>query len=163
MKVEGMFSAMKISSAGLTAQRKRLNAIASNLANAETTRTKEGGPYKKQVVQVSGQNFAQFDEVIEKTKLQVTNTNDKHIKMEPSFIENSEFKVPNAQVVNDGSDPIMIYDPNHPDANADGYVAKPNINVISEMVDMISATRSFEANTSAISAEKTMYKDALDI
>jgi flagellar basal-body rod protein FlgC len=163
MKVDGMFSAMKISSAGLAAQRKRLNAIASNLANAETTRTKEGGPYKKQIVQISEGNLSSFDEVIEKEELKVTNTNINHLQPNTTLLESAEYKVPNAQVVNDDSDPIMIFDPNHPDANEDGYVAKPNINVVSEMVDMISATRSFEANTNAIAAEKTMYKDALEI
>jgi flagellar basal-body rod protein FlgC len=163
MKVDGMFSAMKISSAGLAAQRKRLNAIASNLANAETTRTKEGGPYKKQIVHITEGSLSSFDEVVEKTRLKVTNTDTKHLETDLTSLEGSEYSVPNAQVINDGSDPIMIFDPNHPDANEDGYVAKPNINVVSEMVDMISATRSFEANTNAISAEKTMYKDALEI
>jgi flagellar basal-body rod protein FlgC len=163
MKIDGMFTSLKISSSGLSAQRKRLDAIASNLANVDTTRTENGGPYKRQVVRVTAQNVGRFGEVIEKTKSQMNLTNEKHISEDPSFLGDPNIKIVNSEVIDDKSEPRMEYDPSHPDANSDGYVAKPNINPITEMVDMISATRTFEANANAINAAKTMYKDALDI
>jgi flagellar basal-body rod protein FlgC len=163
MKIGSLFSSLKISAAGLTAQRKRLNAIASNLANVETTKTADGGPYKKQIIKITGVDVGKFDEVIFNTRSQLNLTNEKHITDQPKFFEDVNVKIPEAELIEDKSEPRLEYDPSHPDANADGYVAKPNINIITEMVDMVSATRAFEANSTAINAAKNMYKDALEI
>lgn len=126
-------SSIDISTSGLTAQRKRLDIIARNIANAETTRTAKGGPYERQqVVFTTGRNGA------------------------PGEVEVS-------RVIRDPRPPRMVYRPGHPDADQKGFVAMPNVNVMEEMVDMVSATRSYEANIAAVNAAKSMVRKALDI
>jgi flagellar basal-body rod protein FlgC len=163
MKANTLLSSMKISAAGLSIQRRRLNAISSNIANAETTRTAEGGPYKKQYLSVNATSAGKFDDVLEKTKLEISTTDENHMTDNPEFFEDSNIKIPDAELKEDQSEPRMEYDPSHPDADENGYVKKPNINLVSEMVDMISASRSYEANVVAINAAKGMFKDALEI
>ena len=140
------FDALQTSSSGLSAQRVRMNVISSNLANANTTRTPEGGPYKRKDVifaaQPQGESF--------KSMLQ-------------SRMNSAQCQVQVAGVINDARPPQMKFDPSHPDANEEGFVATPNINVIEEMVNMISATRSYEAGVSAINASKKMALKALEI
>ena len=140
------FDALHTSSSGLSAQRIRMNVISSNLANANTTRTPEGGPYKRKDVlfaaQPQGESFK---------------------RMLQSRMHSALSGVKVAGVVEDGRPPEMKFDPGHPDANEEGYVPTPNINVIEEMVNMISATRSYEAGVSAINASKKMALKALEI
>ncbi len=140
------FTAIKISGSALSAQRYRLNIISSNLANAQTTRTPEGGPYRRK------------DVVFEATPLS------------PSFSEtlkdalrNDVLGVKVKEVINDPSPFKRVYDPGHPDADKDGYVNMPNVNTVVEMVNLINATRSYEANIAAIDAAKNMALKALDI
>ena len=163
MRANTLLSAMKISAAGLSVQRKRLNAISSNIANAETTKTSEGGPYKKQYLSVSANVSNKFDDVLESTRLKVAQTDKNHMTDDPEFFDDSRIKIPDAEIKEDKSEPRLEYDPSHPDADENGYVKKPNINVITEMVDMISASRSYEANVVAMNAAKGMFKDALEI
>lgn len=138
--------ALNISASGLSAQRVRMNVISSNLANVNTTRTPEGGPYQRKEVILSAQPGGQsFAEVLDAQQAQGL----------------SEVKV--VKVVNDARPPLVRYDPQHPDADAQGYVTLPNINVIEEMVNMISATRSYEANVAAVNAAKNMALKALEI
>ena len=140
------FTALKISSSGLSAQRLRMNVISSNLANANTTRTPGGGPYKRKDVVFAAHPLQQhFKSVLD---------NEIRSKL-------SEVRV--LGVMNDPRPPMVKYDPQHPDANDDGYVTVPNINLIGEMVNMISATRSYEANVAAINATKKMVLKALEI
>ncbi|MGB9682104.1 MAG: flagellar basal body rod protein FlgC [bacterium] len=131
-----IFHTMDISASGLTAQRLRLDTIANNLANAETTRTIDGIPYRRQI--------PLFREVFN----QVTGDLD---------------GVEVAEIVRDQSPFRMVYDPGHPDANPEGYVLYPNVNPVIEMTDMISATRSYEANLSVMNACKSMFLKALEI
>lgn len=131
-----LLSSMNISASGLTAQRLRLDLIASNLANIETTRTNEGGPYRRQV--------PLFREMLD----QFTGMT-KGVEVSAIIKDNSPFR--------------MVYDPGHPDANPEGYVLYPNVNPVIEMTDMISATRSYEANLSLITAAKSMFLKALEI
>jgi flagellar basal-body rod protein FlgC len=133
-----VFSALDISAGGLFAERTRMNVIANNLANANSTRTPEGGPFRRQLVILSGTEAKDPNEL---TGLGVT------VK----------------GVVDDTSPFPLLYDPGHPDANADGYVAMPNVNVVEEMVDMITALRAYEANITAIDANKNMVRRSLDI
>jgi flagellar basal-body rod protein FlgC len=163
MKASNLLSSMKISAAGLSIQRRRLNAISSNIANAETTKTSEGGPYKKQYLSVSATSSGKFNNVLEKTKLDVLTTDKNHMVDDPEFFEESNIKIPTAEIKEDQSEPKMEYDPSHPDADENGYVKKPNINLVTEMVDMISASRAYESNVVAINAAKGMFKDALEI
>ena len=163
MRANTIFASMRISAAGLSVQRQRLNAISSNIANAETTNTPEGGPYKKQFLSVRGDGSNNFDNVLEKTRLRVTKTNVGHREFDPPIDDESKIKMPIATIKEDQSEPRLEYDPSHPDADENGYVKKPNINLVTEMVDMISASRSYEANVVALNSAKGMFKDALDI
>jgi len=138
---------MRISSSGMTAQRMRMNAISSNIANINTTQTPEGGPYRrKDVVFESMTDAKNFGEIISGT--------------DP---KGSFQRVQVVDVVSDKKAPLMKYEPDHPDANPEGYVAYPNINLMEEMTNMIQATRSYEANVSAVQASKDMALSALEI
>lgn len=138
---------MRISSSGMSAQRMRMNAISSNIANINTTQTPEGGPYRrKDVVFEAMPDAKNFGEIITAT--------------DP---KGSFQRVQVTDVVSDKKAPLMKYEPDHPDANPEGYVAYPNINLMEEMTNMIQATRSYEANVSAVQASKDMALSALEI
>ncbi|MGD2187486.1 MAG: flagellar basal body rod protein FlgC [Desulfobacterales bacterium] len=140
------FEALHVSASGLSAQRLRMNLISANLANINTTRTKTGGPYRRKDPVFSAQApAASFREMLHHRKNEMLK------------------EVAVIGIVEDRRLPIRKYDPNHPDADNDGYVALPNINVMEEMVNMISATRSYEANVTAIKAAKGMALKALEI
>lgn len=141
-----LLTSMKISASALAANRTRMGAISSNIANAQTTRTAEGGPYrKKEVVFGSEPARESFSDVLEGT------------------INEQAQSVHATEVISTDKPPILKYEPNHPDADERGYVAYPNINVVQEMANMISATRSYEANVSAFNTAKGMAQKALEI
>src|SRR3954463_11356344 len=141
------FSSMRVSASGLDAQMKRMNTISSNIANAETTRGADGqGPYKrKDPVMAAQTDRESFGEILQ-------NKLDEEVQ-----------GVQVTEVVEDPRAPRMVYNPQHPDANAEGYVAMPNVNTVEEMANMISAQRSYEANVSAMAAAKAMAAKALEI
>lgn len=163
MALERIFSSLNISATGLSAQRRRMDTIAQNIANAETTRTTQGGPYRRQLVVTKEAPVTNFPKYIQ-NKIHLSQTTENHFQDKPV---RGNMPVPSgtavAEVAVDPSPPRLVYDPTHPDANAQGYVAMPNINPITEMVDMIDATRAYEANVTAINASKEMTKKALDI
>jgi flagellar basal-body rod protein FlgC len=168
MSLIGLFTGLNISATGLRAQRVRQNVIASNLANAETTRTPEGGPYKRQTVALStGHDERDFRAVFPPEKLEGWNTQKEHMRIPgeefPIVKEKIGTGVKVDRIEQDNGAPRLVYDPSHPDANTDGYVAYPNINVVKEMTDMISATRAYEANVTALSSTKSMLSKALEI
>ena len=134
------------SATGLSAQRIRMNLISSNLANINTTRTTEGGPYKRKDAVFSAEADGKA----------FHNTLNKQLNTELVAVKVSE-------IVTDNGAPIQRFDPGHPDADENGYVSLPNVNVVEEMVNMISATRSYEANVTAIKATKEMINQALEI
>jgi flagellar basal-body rod protein FlgC len=137
---------MRVSSSGMAAQRMRLNAISSNIANVSTTQTPEGGPYRrKEVLFQAMPQQREFGEIL------------------AGKVDNDIDRVQVVDIVPDRKGPLMKYEPNHPDANEDGYVAYPNINIMQEMVDMIQASRSYEANVSAMNTSKNMALSALEI
>jgi flagellar basal-body rod protein FlgC len=141
-----LLTSLKISSSGLAANKKRIAAISSNIANAQTTRTAEGGPYRrKEVVFGSEPARESFADILE-----------------GELDENAQ-TVHATEVISSNRPPILKYDPNHPDANKDGYVAMPNINVMVEMAEMMAAQKSFEANVTAMSVTKAMAMKALEI
>lgn len=141
-----MLKSMRISASGLAANRKRIEAINSNIANAQTTRTAEGGPYRrKQVVFGSEPSRESFGEILE------------------GKIDESMQEVHVTEVVSSNKPPILKYEPNHPDADKNGYVVYPDINMVSEMADMMSAQRSYEANINALNTAKSMAIKALEI
>jgi flagellar basal-body rod protein FlgC len=135
----GSFSSLDISASGLSAQRQRLDVIANNIANASTTRTPQGGPYRREEVLFSAR-LAPF-----------------------GFGPAQPAGVDAPSIVNDPTPSKQVYDPGHPDADARGYVQMPNVNVVREMVDMVSATRAYEANVTAMNAAKTMAVKALEL
>jgi flagellar basal-body rod protein FlgC len=140
-----LFAALSIGASGMAAERLRAEALTENLANAETTRTPEGGPYRrKDVVFESAQVSSPFSSVFD-AELQ------------------SVGGVQVAGIVTDASAPEMRYLPGHPDANAEGYVAFPHINPAEDMVDLMDAARNYEANVAAMSAVKDMIQKSIDL
>ncbi|PLX84502.1 MAG: flagellar basal body rod protein FlgC [Desulfuromonas sp.] len=139
-----IFSSLKISSSALRAQRTRLNTISSNLANIETTRTPEGGPYRKREV-VFQSSAGSFSERL-----------DRSMRGAVQGVEVAEIRTSSAP-------PKMVYDPGHPDADDKGFVAMPNVNLLEEMADMTGAARAYEANVTAVKSAKRMALKALEI
>jgi len=135
-----IFKSMAISGSALTAEKLRLDIIANNLANINTTRTPQGGPYRRQV--------ALFAQNLERASFKAGAS--------PSGVRV-------AYIAHDSTPPKLVYEPDHPDANDEGYVALPNVDVIKEMVDMVTATRSYEANVTVLNAAKNMFLKALEI
>jgi len=135
-----MFKSMDLSASGLTAQRQRLDVIAENLANINTTRTAQGGPYKRKSVIMEARPAEDFD----------------------SFLGSPE-KVEVVQITEDSKGLVPDYDPGHPDANKDGTVLYPNVNPVSEMVHLMLASRAYEANVAVLRTGKTMAQKALEI
>lgn len=138
--------ALHISASGLTSQRIRMNVVSSNLANSNTTRTPEGGPYKRKDVVFSSQPVQKSFQDMMKSELSG---------------KLSEVKV--VEIIEDGKPPVLKYDPQHPDADDKGFVSLPNVNTVEEMVNMMSAARSYEANVTAVKATKRMAQKALEI
>lgn len=136
------FNSFNISASGLTAQRLRMDIISNNIANVNTTRTVEGGPYKRQMP-VFAANQPKF--------------------VLPTESPNVGSGVKVVGIKKDTAPPKLIYNPEHPDANENGYVEMPNINVLSEMIDMIEASRAYDANVSALDTAKSMAMKALEI
>lgn len=163
MALERIFNSLNISATGMSLQRQRMDTISQNIANSETTRTDEGGPYRRQFVVSRVKEPEVFPKFIE-NEIRLERTDASHYEDEP--IED-ETPVPSgtevAEVAVDPSPPRLVYDPTHPDANEQGYVAKPNINVVTEMVDMIASARAYEANLTALNAAKEMNKQAMEI
>ncbi len=140
------FTALDVSSSAMTAERTRMNLISSNLANASSTRTPEGGPYRRKDAVFSALPLAEsFSSALNRVQRQNLR------------------QVGVVQIAEDQNPPRMQYDPQHPDADANGYVAFPNVNVVEEMADMISATRAYEANVTASQAAKSMAMKTLEI
>ena len=141
-----LLTSLKISASGLAANRKRMGAISSNIANAQTTRTAEGGPYRKKEVVFGAEPAREsFGEILE------------------GELDAQAKEVHATEVISTNKAPILKYEPHHPDANEQGYVAYPNINVMEEMANMISASRSYEANINAMNTTKSMALKALEI
>jgi len=168
MAMVGLFSGLNISATGLRAQRVRQNVIASNIANVETTRTANGGPYRRQhvILEADPQEFDQFL-VKEENKIRGTRTEPGHIRLPqpewPIAKEHIGSGVKIQEIREDEGPDKLVYNPDHPDADEKGYVHMPNVNVVEEMVDMITATRAYEANTTAFNSTKAMLMKALDL
>lgn len=146
------WTALRIGSSGMSAQRLRMDIISNNIANAETTRTAEGGPYKRQDVIFMPKAQSTFlPEFIRARQAQNFE----------AISEERGMKV--AEVTTDDSEGLKVYDPSHPDADKDGFVIYPNVNMVVEMTNMLSATRSYEANLAVINFAKQMAIRAVDI
>ena len=137
----GLLDTLQITASGLTAQRLRLQTVASNMANARTTRTEEGGPYKKQMPLLEAVRDEPFG----------------------SEMDRAMARVEVMGVVESEDPPVMVHDPGHPDADADVYVAYPNVNVLEEMVDLMTTARTYEANANVLEMTDMMANTALEI
>jgi flagellar basal-body rod protein FlgC len=132
----GLFDALNVSASGMSAERLRMDVIAANLANANTTRGANGQPYQRQEV-ILQEKSPSFGEVLGGVMV--------------------------AGIVNDPTPPRRVYDPGHPDADKDGYVTMPNVNPVTEMVDLITSSRGYEANVTAMNAAKQMFTKTIDV
>ena len=139
-----IFNSFKVGASALKAHKIRLDTISSNLANVETTSTPEGGPYKRKSVYFESKPLSFNDQMNA-----VTRNNVQGVEV--------------TKIVEDDTPPRKVYNPSHPDAADDGYVDMPNVNVLKEMVDMMSATRSYQANVTSIQSAKRMAMKALEI
>ena len=143
----GIFNIMNTSASGLTAERLRMDVIADNIANSQTTSTENGGAYKRKMV-VFGEEKKDFI-----VPMNITKDGTKILKGGVKVVKIAEDKTPFN----------YVYDPEHPDADEKGYVAMPNVNTVKEMVDMITATRAYEANATVVTNAKSMATAALQI
>ena len=139
-----MFNTLTINASGLTAEKLRIDTISSNIANVNTTRTVDGEAYRKKIA-VFKENLVS------------------EINKDTGRVEKSSRGVKAAEIINDESPFKRVYDPNHPDSDEEGYVNYPNVNVLNEMVDLIAASRAYEANVTALNASKSMFLKALEI
>ena len=140
-----LLQAMKISSTGLTAQRRKMNVVSENLANVETTRTAGGGPYRRKMVILAAKSSERFGDVLGR-------------------IQEREAGVIVEEVIASQEDFRLVYNPSHPDADPDsGYVSMPNVNLLTEIADMMAARRAYDASITAISNTKSMILKALEI
>ncbi|SFV60304.1 Flagellar basal-body rod protein FlgC [hydrothermal vent metagenome] len=162
--MSGFLNSFDISGYGLSAQRVRVNVISSNIANAQTTRTEEGGPYRRREVIFKAINFDRYlNDALSK--------NEDEVGFSDPLDEGDFGKKPNPaimsvavdKIVRDDSKPKMKYDPSNPDADANGYVAYPNINPVVEMADLVEATRSYQANVAAFQSAKDMANSAISL
>jgi len=164
--MEGIFSSIQVSGSGMSVQRQKMNVVAENIANAETTQTEEGGPFRRHRLEVEAQDEKlPFQTLLKTSQAELHRTRTQHIPGLPSDLGYREkVAVARAEENEEGPESFkLVYDPSHPDADAEGYVKMPDIEIINEMVDMITANRAYEANAMAVSASKEMLKNALDI
>ncbi|RXJ76508.1 flagellar basal body rod protein FlgC [Arcobacter sp. F155] len=152
----GFFDGYDIAVSGMSAQRTRVNITSANIANAKTTHTEDGGPYKRQSVA--------FHEVLLKQNEKASNDIKTDFNKDDSDKNQLALRgVGVKSIVEDDSDPVMRYEPSHPDANDEGYVAYPNINPVIEMINLLEARRSYEANVTAFTTHKNIDVKTLDI
>lgn len=149
-----LFSVMDVSGSALKAERVRAEVVAANMANSETTRTANGTPYQRQHVVFQSIGQPSFADVMSSMKLSGNSI---------ASASTAAGGVEVSGIVSDTAAPLRRYEPGHPDADQDGYVAYPDINPLTEMVDLMGATRAYGANASALTAEKNMVNSSLDI
>ncbi len=166
MKIANNFPGFNISAEGLSIQRKKMNMIAENIANADV-RNANGLPYKRKFLTViQKQDPFQFQGIPPQSTLQLNTTDKDHISISPEISLDNSANNDSSLVANqqqDNSQGEIIYSPDSPYANEKGYVEESNVNIINEMVQMIAATRSYEANLTALNSSKQMAKDSLEI
>jgi flagellar basal-body rod protein FlgC len=150
----GLFDGYNVATSGMSAQRTRINIVSANIANAQTTHGIDGGPYKKQNVI--------FEEILLDKQKELEKQNPANTKIRESY-QSPSIGVGIKEIVDAKNAPVLRYEPEHPDANKDGYVAYPDINPVIEMTDLMEAMRSYEANLSAFQTQKAMDTKVIDI
>ncbi len=165
MKIGPTFPGFDISAQGLSIQRKRMNIIAENIANADVTRAADGQPYQRKYLEVTAsQNPFANNLSSEASTLQLNVTEPGHIST-PEIMASSTNNnlLDTTKEMTDRTPGDIVYEPDNPNANDKGYVQESNVNIVTEMVDMISASRSYEANLTALNSSKQMAKDSMEI
>lgn len=142
----GVFSSMNVAATGMTAQQLRMDVISENIANASTTRTQKGGAYRRKTVVFSEQDSTSFDHILNGYL---------------GYYKPNGVKV--TQVVEDPSDLRLVYEPDNPDANEEGYVEYPNVDTVTEMTNLIDSSRAYEANVTAFNAAKSIASKGLEL
>ncbi len=143
----GYFTSLDVSASGMSAQRMRMDLISQNIANANTTKTQDGTPYRRQTLVLGTNESVGFSKYLSSSSR--STLGDGRVKIQGIKEDMSELK--------------RVYEPDNPEADEDGYVTMPNVDIVTEMVDMISASRSYEANVTASTASKNMAMQALNI
>lgn len=144
--MSGIFNAMNVAASGMTAQRTRMDIISQNIANVNTTRDEHGDPYKRQTVVFQENSNTSFDHILSN---RLERYKAKGVKI--------------SRIVEDTTEGPVIYDPNHPDADENGYVQLPNVNTVTEMTNLIDASRSYEANATVFNASKSIAAKGLEL
>ena len=142
----GVFSSMNVAATGMTAQQLRMDVISENIANASTTRTQKGGAYRRKTVVFSEQDTTSFDHILNGYL---------------GYYKPNGVKV--TQVVEDSSDLRLVYEPDNPDANEEGYVGYTNVDTVTEMTNLIDSSRAYEANVTAFNAAKSIASKGLEL
>lgn len=164
MNIGGNFRAFDISSSGMKLQKKKLDLIAENIANTNTTKTADGTPYKRKTLVVEKvDKFQSALSDVNANGIMKTSGGNQFLTTPGIKGDKNKKDELNMQVVEDTTPGDKVYMPDHPDSNKEGYLDMPNINIVTEMVDMIAATRSYEANLTAFNASKQIAKDSLEI
>ena len=159
---ENIFSSFDISGQGMSVQRMRLSSTAKNIANINTTKSIDGQPYKREVVLVRAIEGSPFDSEMQHF-ISMDKSSPDHAPTAKQGKYPPDYSVLNARTATDNTEPRIVYDPHHPDADDNGYVKMPNINIVTEMVEMISAQRAFEANTGVVDSAKNIARNSLEI
>jgi flagellar basal-body rod protein FlgC len=152
----GLFGSLDISASALSAERLRMDVTAENLANAQSTRTANGGPYRRKEVVTQANEDGGFASALASARSGGGSGSGASGGSAPGGVSVTG-------IVEDQTPNRLVYDPSHPDANAQGYVSMPNVNPVTEMVDLISASRSYEANVTAMQTSKQMFTKTLDL
>ncbi|WP_297433125.1 flagellar basal body rod protein FlgC [Sulfurimonas sp.] len=162
--MSNFLSGFDISGYGMSAQRVRVNVISSNIANAQTTRTEEGGPYRRREVVFKAINFNDaYNKALGNNVQSASYEDPLNEGQEGEKVNPAIMSVAVDKIVRDDSKPLMKYEPNNPDADSSGYVAYPNINPVIEMSDLVEATRSYQANVAAFESAKNMANSAISL
>lgn len=165
MGLERLFTVLNVAASGLAAQRQQMEATASNIANAETLETPEGGPYRRREVVFRQTGVERFSSLVQRELAKLGPIGERIIAARERLLglRSSAAAVEARQVVDNDKQGQLVYEPGHPLADAQGYVRKPNVNMIKEMLSLMTATRAYEANLSVVQGTKTITKKALEI
>jgi len=167
MKLNGLFKGIDISTTGLSSYRKAMELISENIANVNTTRTKDGGPYQRQTPVFRERNrVGSFGDLLNSVTTKMQATEENHFPKRSTLLTAPDLTVDGVACAGVRPDQLeyrLVYDPNHPDANAQGYVRYPKINMLEEMVALMQLSRAYEANVTAMQAAKAISKKALEV
>lgn len=164
MNISPKLASFGISARGMSLQKKKMDLVAENIANINTTKTEDGTAYKRKYLRIEEDPVFKRALATEQNTIRLKSNSSNHItipdKVDPGKLAGRKME---PELMQDNSSGDLVHMPDHPDANEDGYVEMPNVNIVNEMVDMIAATRSYEANLEAFNASKQIARDSMEI